>query len=288
MLSIPVMAFLMNGFCAFIRIFIGKNSSSAVFFLLPFNNYEAWKKYILIIQSFIRNTTFSETFWMLYYKFRVLDHHLNRDLPYFKFPSVKSDSIFYEPSDFPELNELSDKKEQILKEYLAATDLLKYYVNEAGIQHNDWQTIFLYGNGLLNEKVKNKFPVTLEIIHKISGIDYSMILFSVLKPGAHIPIHTGPFNSFLRVHLPLIIPKDATKCSINVGTETRNWNNDELLIFDDSFAHEVTNDTNETRVILMLAIEKHHTPNTVKPLIRQFIAHLNSSPPFVQWMNHNT
>lgn len=288
MISVPFTAFLLNGFSALIRILSGKNIASGVFFLFPFNTYEAWKNYLLIIQSFIKHTNFPKAFWILYYKFRVWDQNLNRDLPYFKFPYIKSDSFFYEPSDYPELNELHDKKQQILGEYLAATDLLKYYVNEAGVQHNDWQTIFLYGSGLLNEKIKDKFPLTLEIINKISGIEYSMILFSVLKPGAHIPLHTGPFNAFLRVHLPLIIPKDEKQCSITVGTETSNWSSNELLVFDDSFAHKVINNTNETRVILMLAIEKHNIPDTIKPLIHQFISHLNSSPPFKQWMLNNS
>ncbi|MGH8399135.1 MAG: aspartyl/asparaginyl beta-hydroxylase domain-containing protein, partial [Gammaproteobacteria bacterium] len=75
--------------------------------------------------------------------------------------------------------------------------------------------------------------------------------FSVLKPGAHIPPHTGVINTRLVTHLPLIIPPD---CGIRVGNETRGWKEGECIVFDDTFEHEAWNKSDQTRVVLIFDI----------------------------------
>ena len=54
-------------------------------------------------------------------------------------------------------------------------------------------------------------------------------LFSILKPGTHIPPHCGYSNFRLICHLPLVLPSD---CHFRVGNETRQWRIGETLIFD--------------------------------------------------------
>ena len=75
--------------------------------------------------------------------------------------------------------------------------------------------------------------------------------FSVLKPGAHIPPHTGVVNVRLVCHLPLIVPPD---CGIRVGSETRGWKEGECIVFDDTFEHEAWNKSGQTRVVLIFDI----------------------------------
>lgn len=268
--------------------FSKQNRYNDIFFILPFNTYEQWKKYISLIATFIKETSFSATQSMLYYKFKCFHPAVGMSLPYFKFPAVKSDSFFYLASDFEELSHLLSNKEMIKNEYTINHHLLKPYTNEAGNQHHDWNTILLYGSGILNAKIANSFPVTMQCLNAIENLETSMILFSVLQPGAHIPIHTGPFNSFLRVHLPLILPNDIKKCNIKVGTEYKYWNENELLIFDDSFEHSVSNETSEVRVILMLSIWKKDISEKIKNNINELIILLNSSPPFKKWMEDNS
>lgn len=41
-------------------------------------------------------------------------------------------------------------------------------------------------------------------------------------------------------------------CSIRVGDEVRTWVEGRCLLFDDSFEHEVRNDTDRARVVLLL------------------------------------
>jgi beta-hydroxylase len=39
---------------------------------------------------------------------------------------------------------------------------------------------------------------------------------------------------------------------LRVGNEVRNWVEGECLIFDDTFEHEAWNNSNETRIVLLL------------------------------------
>lgn len=265
---------------------IFRRKYSGFYFVFPFSTYRQWLTYSALIRKFILHTSFSKTFWMVYYKFRTLSAPAEKSLPYFKFP-IPVPRVFYTIEDLPALKPLLQNKQAVLTEYQQLGKHLKSYINEAGNAHTDWQTIFLYGGGSVNEKIKNDFPETLKTLKNIPGIEFSMVMFSVLTPGAHIPSHTGPFNSFLRVHLPLILPADITNCYLTAGGQTGRWKEDELLIFDDSFAHEVTNNTNQTRVILMLSVWRPEIPDAVKPLIKCFVNLLNSSPPFEKWTADN-
>ena len=74
-------------------------------------------------------------------------------------------------------------------------------------------------------------------------------LFSILRPGTHIPPHFGLGNYKLAVHLPLIVPPD---CAIRVGNETRGWTPGEGLAFDDSFQHEAWNKSDSVRAVLII------------------------------------
>jgi len=76
--------------------------------------------------------------------------------------------------------------------------------------------------------------------------------FSILSPDKHIPAHKGPFNGVLRYHLELIIPEPKEKCRIRVHDQFNEWDEGKSLIFDDTYEHEVCNDTDGFRVVLFV------------------------------------
>ncbi len=63
-------------------------------------------------------------------------------------------------------------------------------------------------------------------------------------------------KGILRSHLGLIIPKDREKCRIRVGDEICVWQPGEIFVFDDTYEHEVWNDTDEERVILLFDFDR--------------------------------
>uniref|UniRef100_A0A7S4BQD6 Aspartyl/asparaginy/proline hydroxylase domain-containing protein n=1 Tax=Chrysotila carterae TaxID=13221 RepID=A0A7S4BQD6_CHRCT len=76
--------------------------------------------------------------------------------------------------------------------------------------------------------------------------------FSSLAPGTHLQPHCGGSNVRITCHLPLIVPEG---CSIRVGDEVRTYREGELLVFDDSFEHEVWNKhPTKHRVVLLIRL----------------------------------
>ena len=77
------------------------------------------------------------------------------------------------------------------------------------------------------------------------------VLFSLLRPGAHIPAHCGFVNTRLICHLPLIVP---TGCTFRVGNDVRPWVQGKVWLFDDTIEHEAWNESNAVRVILLFEV----------------------------------
>jgi beta-hydroxylase len=115
-----------------------------------------------------------------------------------------------------------------------------------------WKTYVLFGYGRKHEKSCGRCPETTRIVENVPGMKTAM--FSILGPGKHIPKHRGAYKGLIRCHLGLIVPRPNSGCRINVGDETGHWQEGASLIFDDTFPHEVWNDTDEHRVVLLLDV----------------------------------
>lgn len=116
-------------------------------------------------------------------------------------------------------------------------------------QDRKWKTFILYGFGDRLEKNCASAPHTADLLSKVPNIQTAW--FSILAPGYHIPAHTGVTKGIIRAHLGLIIPDEKEKCRIRVGDEIRHWNPGEIVVLDDTYDHEVWNDTDQERVVLL-------------------------------------
>jgi aspartyl/asparaginyl beta-hydroxylase (cupin superfamily) len=115
-----------------------------------------------------------------------------------------------------------------------------------------WKTLFLYGYGFEAKLGVELCPRTAELMRRIPGMTTAM--FSILSPRKHILDHRGPYKGVLRYHLGLIVPRDAQACRIRVGEDYRHWQEGQSMVFDDTYNHEVWNDTDETRVVLFVDV----------------------------------
>jgi len=79
-------------------------------------------------------------------------------------------------------------------------------------------------------------------------------MFSILSPGKHIPPHRGRFKGLLRCHLGLKVPEPKENCRLRVGDDIRHWEEGKAILFDDTFNHEVWNDTDGQRVVLFIDV----------------------------------
>lgn len=117
-----------------------------------------------------------------------------------------------------------------------------------------WKTFILYGFGKKMEKNAKIAPQTTKMLEAVPNLQTAW--FSILAPGYHIPAHTGVTKGILRVHVGLIVPRDHEKCRIRVGDEIRPWQEGSLFIIDDTYNHEVWNETDEERVILLFDFDR--------------------------------
>jgi aspartyl/asparaginyl beta-hydroxylase (cupin superfamily) len=95
-----------------------------------------------------------------------------------------------------------------------------------------------------------------------------MVMFSLLKPSAHIPPHTGMLNIHYICHLPLIVPPN---CSFRVGQQTVEWQEGKMLAFDDSVEHEARNGSGEDRLILIFDVWNPHLSDEEKLLVAKLL-----------------
>lgn len=97
-------------------------------------------------------------------------------------------------------------------------------------------------------------PRTWELVREIPGM--TTAAFSVLQAGEHIPAHRGVFPGLLRCHVPLFVPFSNELCRIRIGQENHHWRTGEAILFDDSFEHEVWNESDQPRVVLLIDVKR--------------------------------
>ena len=175
---------------------------------------------------------------------------------------------YYERSEFDWATELESQTDAIRGEALTlaedASRFTPYLVSDRSrpprqyhglLDNPNWSTLELWDNGAPVTDNVERCPRTYSAL---KGLDLSFIakrspwvVFSKLKPGAHIPPHTGIINARLICHLPLVVPGD---CAFRVGGEVRPWREGELMVFDDTVEHEAWNNGSHDRIVLIFDI----------------------------------
>ena len=141
------------------------------------------------------------------------------------------------------------------------------------LESRDWTSLYLRNGGqpvLANaERCPRTFAAVSEVVPLCTiGQMAPAVLFSLLKPGAHIPPHTGMLNVRYICHLPLIVPPD---CSFRVGERTVAWQEGKLLAFDDTVEHEARNAGSEDRLVLIFDVWNPHLSEDEKLIVRAML-----------------
>ncbi|GAA0302779.1 hypothetical protein GCM10009087_10690 [Sphingomonas oligophenolica] len=116
-----------------------------------------------------------------------------------------------------------------------------------------WRSFFLWGYSFPIEENLERCPKTAAIVEQIPGLNSAF--FSILAPGTHIPAHRGVTKGLVTCHLGLIVPRDGD-VRMRVSDRVVRWAEGETLVFDDTYDHEVWNDTSGTRVVLLIQFER--------------------------------
>jgi ornithine lipid ester-linked acyl 2-hydroxylase len=198
-------------------------------------------------RKFVKNTGRSVT--------RALGDFLGRQ-------SEVGDTPIIDSKHFPFLSRFTDNWQQIVKEaheVLKFRDAIPAFHEISPDQHKistgkNWRTFILYGFGTPLQKNCEQAPFTSKLLSEVPHLQTAM--FSILSPGFHIRAHRGVSKGILRAHIGLIIPKNADQCRIRVGDKIKVWHPGEIFVFDDTYEHEVWNETDEERVILLFDFDR--------------------------------
>lgn len=185
----------------------------------------------------------------------------------FYFPELPQRQ-FYEREEFPWVADLEALTDVICREldglladragfgpYLVSTTDRPRTEFHGLADNPDWSTLHLFENGAPVDAHVARAPQTYAAMANIPlcriTVRAPTIMFSLLRPGAKIPPHTGQINTRLICHLPLVVPP---RCGFRVGNEIREWEVGKLLIFDDTIEHEAWNDSDADRVVLIFDV----------------------------------
>lgn len=189
----------------------------------------------------------------------------------FRFPGL-ADIAFFNPAHFDWIPALEAQTE-VIREELRALLLqqdarFRPYVervpgrpvlNPGGLLDKpDWSACYLWRDGEPVPAMQAACPRTVAALEALPLARVPCrtpnVLFSLLRPGAHIPPHHGLLNTRCIVHLPLIVPACEPPCRLRVGAELHAWREGRAVVFDDSIEHEAWNPSQQLRVVLLFEV----------------------------------
>jgi ornithine lipid ester-linked acyl 2-hydroxylase len=167
------------------------------------------------------------------------------------------DSAIVDKSAFPWVAELERHWSTIRAEDIPSLGDISFDHGRIAADRR-WRAFFLRGYGYRLEGNCARAPVTASLVDKVPGLVTAN--FSVMEAGGHIPRHWGMTKGMLTYHLALKVPNEREKCRMNIEEgETLHvlpWQEGQSFIFDDMFNHEVWNETDEDRYILLIQIKR--------------------------------
>lgn len=128
-----------------------------------------------------------------------------------------------------------------------------------------WYKIYLKWYSKPNERALKLFPETLDLIERCPDVHLAMV--SILRPGARIKPHYGPWAGSIRVHICIRAP-DSADCHMKVAGHVFQWKTGEMLAFDDTYYHSVVNLTDMNRIILFLDVERKMKSAWAQAIVR--------------------
>ena len=167
-------------------------------------------------------------------------------------------------------------------------ELVPYFNQSLSSADKKWKAVsFLFWNFKLRKNYR-QVPNTMKVLEQIPGLVSASI--SMLEPHTAIKPHYGDTNAIVRCHLGLIIPAGLPECGFQVGEEKKEWEQGQLLLFNDGEYHQAWNNTGMSRYLLLFDVirpeflthKKAICATVLTSLIWQFIMQrlnfLNSVP----------
>jgi aspartyl/asparaginyl beta-hydroxylase (cupin superfamily) len=169
------------------------------------------------------------------------------------FPNLRTLPI-WDTNQFSWVSDIESNTDTIRGEYLTAgsTEASVDGIENVRTRGGRWSIRYLACVGRLHGDARVYFERSIRCLSDVPGaLTCGMAYFSTVAGGTHILPHCGFTNAHLRCHLTL---SSAPNCSIRVGSQLKTWHEGRMLIFDDSYEHEVWNNSTADRTVLLFDI----------------------------------
>lgn len=164
---------------------------------------------------------------------------------------------------FPESQRLEENFPAIhqeISELIKKRDLTRYKdidpVRAAEVSEN-WKLYYAWFMWEENELAKVDCPTLLNLIKQMPNVINATV--AVLEPRVTLAAHEGPYAGILRYHIGIKVPEERPPY-IRVLDQYHTWQVGESIVLDDCYEHEVYNESDDTRVILMIDFMRPMTP----------------------------
>ncbi len=232
--------------------------------LSDFHKLELYRKAILMLPNnlfivdqyglallYLDRETQARKLWSNAVDRKLWNHPLQR--PVSRFVKGLTSQPWYDTKHYSFISKLERGYPDIKSELLHNMQhMLHLFTGETENLHigGEWTELRLKSSGYGFTKETQHFEKTMKHIREC-GQDFTSIKFSAIQPGTHIRTHTGPSNERLRLHLTLIHEGGAR---IRVGKDWHTWEEGRVIMFDDSWEHEVIHTGHNIRVVLIMDI----------------------------------
>lgn len=136
----------------------------------------------------------------------------------------------------------------------------------------DWRMFVLKAYDMTIPQNLERMPVLAGLLSECREVKSAAVSF--LAPRKHIPAHRGPFRGIMRFHLGLVIPKqeDGRPATVMmIDHQDRRIADGECMLWDDTFEHEVMNNSDQGRVALLLDVWRPEMPLDLEILSRLIV-----------------
>jgi len=152
---------------------------------------------------------------------------------------------FHDVADYPWCSSLAASAGAMLSELRAHEGMQELWTS-GNRDAPEWRSIVLVKRGLW--MARGYFPKTKALFMSLQGVRPMEVCLARMPPHTKIQPHSDNTNFLLTAHLGLEV---AEGCTLQVGEWKREWRPGQALVFDHSYIHSASNDSERDRYVLV-------------------------------------
>ena len=170
------------------------------------------------------------------------------------------------------INTLESSSNEIKPEAMAVINDLKKFPDSDTLTNPDglWSYFPFYNKD--GSPIKFAHEVCPIISKIISKLDLNCVMgfafLSALSKKTKIQAHCGSTSLRKRYHYGITVP-DGRKCKIRIGNKSIFWEENKAFSFYDAVEHEVDNDSDELRLLLIFDVWSDGIPVSIKEYLKK-------------------